>query len=570
MASEPNVPFFPTTGPDRFKPFHSLGDEVKAHITGVLSPRPVEDLLWRFNPLSVKDGLQGWESAPRRYEPVAFMELTADERAEIQLRYPRHSPADLMAVRWCRGEGGGGDWEFIVHADAEAAKKLETHLNHDQAWMRVAEESNKAVDAYLRAVDPTLPVHYGMPVDGVRRIVQKLQIQNKELTDWVKHLEASLKDYDPVKVKAPSVVLPNKPGQPKPEGPYRIEWANEELVCYTLVGGEDKSPGTMVMLSPQAVAILEKRRKDSNGALVNWNAVIENMDANYSSTCLDLADKIGNAHRYLADNVIRPVLKYFPEAKEWKPLHDLMGVCSQVDNVVAGLSSQIEEERAINKRLLSQAKQPHVGQPTMTVTDDGGHKTAFTFSGHLPSSEEMRKIVTENQALPPEYREKLEQCMTDDFNKQYTRAKAEFAHMPSFEKSNPSTPLQALLGHVKYLRSDVDQLVACCGRIGRSSVEERDRLKQNVHNDFERLLGYIDTHFPRFEEETKQLEDLLRERGSEGAKRDFIAAASIELMTAYVGTAGARKAADSAVMAAHILYDALNENKQEGPGIGKR
>lgn len=39
------------------------------------------------------------------------------------------------------------------------------------AWSDVAAESNRAIDAYLREVDPTLPEHYGMPVDGIRRVV---------------------------------------------------------------------------------------------------------------------------------------------------------------------------------------------------------------------------------------------------------------------------------------------------------------------------------------------------------------------------------------------------------------
>lgn len=50
-----------------------------------------------------------------------------------------------------------------------------------EAWSQVAAESNHALDAYLREVDPTLPEHYGMPVDGVRQVVEKLQLNLESL-----------------------------------------------------------------------------------------------------------------------------------------------------------------------------------------------------------------------------------------------------------------------------------------------------------------------------------------------------------------------------------------------------
>ena len=39
-------------------------------------------------------------------------------------------------------------------------------------WNAVAVESNNAVEEYLRSVYPDLPEHYGMPVDGVRMVVE--------------------------------------------------------------------------------------------------------------------------------------------------------------------------------------------------------------------------------------------------------------------------------------------------------------------------------------------------------------------------------------------------------------
>jgi hypothetical protein len=52
---------------------------------------------------------------------------------------------------------------------------------HDEAWMKVAQESNIAIDQYLRKLKPDLPEHYGMPVDGVRMVVEHLTAQNDEM-----------------------------------------------------------------------------------------------------------------------------------------------------------------------------------------------------------------------------------------------------------------------------------------------------------------------------------------------------------------------------------------------------
>lgn len=48
-------------------------------------------------------------------------------------------------------------------------------MDEVRAWNEVAAQSNRDVDAYLRTVDPTLPREYGMPVDGVRRVVESLR-----------------------------------------------------------------------------------------------------------------------------------------------------------------------------------------------------------------------------------------------------------------------------------------------------------------------------------------------------------------------------------------------------------
>lgn len=64
----------------------------------------------------------------------------------------------------------------VEAAAKEVSAKLEGRSHpHDEAWMKVAVESNKALDAYLRSVDPDLPEHYGMPTDGVRLVVERLR-----------------------------------------------------------------------------------------------------------------------------------------------------------------------------------------------------------------------------------------------------------------------------------------------------------------------------------------------------------------------------------------------------------
>ena len=51
-----------------------------------------------------------------------------------------------------------------------------------ESWIEVAAEANRNLDAYLREVMPELPEHYGMPADGVRMVVKKLQKQLEKFT----------------------------------------------------------------------------------------------------------------------------------------------------------------------------------------------------------------------------------------------------------------------------------------------------------------------------------------------------------------------------------------------------
>lgn len=58
---------------------------------------------------------------------------------------------------------------------AGSKHRLKDYPTEAEAWMAVAVEANRDLDAYLREVMPELPEHYGMPVNGVRKVVQKLQ-----------------------------------------------------------------------------------------------------------------------------------------------------------------------------------------------------------------------------------------------------------------------------------------------------------------------------------------------------------------------------------------------------------
>lgn len=69
--------------------------------------------------------------------------------------------------------------EHLETSDLDAVEfalgRLAAHvvqIAESEGWIKVAVEANKAVDAYLRAEFPGLEEHYGMPVDGVRCVVQ--------------------------------------------------------------------------------------------------------------------------------------------------------------------------------------------------------------------------------------------------------------------------------------------------------------------------------------------------------------------------------------------------------------
>lgn len=67
----------------------------------------------------------------------------------------------------------------------ETIKDLTNEVAALESWQQVATDSNKAVDDYLRKINPALPKHYGMPVDGVRIVVEQLRDVLEECVAWM-------------------------------------------------------------------------------------------------------------------------------------------------------------------------------------------------------------------------------------------------------------------------------------------------------------------------------------------------------------------------------------------------
>lgn len=89
----------------------------------------------------------------------------------------------------------------------------------------------------------------------------------------------------------------------------------------------------------------------------------------------DYIEQIDEAHRYLERLAAALVKKHYPENLTWKPLPDLPGLVTQLDNMTCGLPTRAEIE-ALSKRIselepatLARANRPHMAEePTMTET----------------------------------------------------------------------------------------------------------------------------------------------------------------------------------------------------------
>jgi chromosome segregation ATPase len=98
--------------------------------------------------------------------------------------------AELEAERKRRQEIDDEAFEYAeqvenLKAELEAERKssadVMAELKEFQAWSRVAAKANRELDAYLRKVHPSLPKHYGMPVDGVRTVIEAEREAVREL-----------------------------------------------------------------------------------------------------------------------------------------------------------------------------------------------------------------------------------------------------------------------------------------------------------------------------------------------------------------------------------------------------
>ncbi len=86
---------------------------------------------------------------------------------------------------YCGHRYGPGETTPVSMADALKAhietcpqhpmSDLKKQVAHDAAWMKVATEAFKDIDAYLLSEFPDLKSPYGMPVDGIRRAVTHIK-----------------------------------------------------------------------------------------------------------------------------------------------------------------------------------------------------------------------------------------------------------------------------------------------------------------------------------------------------------------------------------------------------------
>ena len=86
--------------------------------------------------------------------------------------------------------------EFRSVAEAAEAP-LRQQINHDKGWIEVAVESNKAIDSYLRELEPDLEEHYGMPVDGIRKVLKgQLAAAGDQLVEMAETLTEARAEHD--------------------------------------------------------------------------------------------------------------------------------------------------------------------------------------------------------------------------------------------------------------------------------------------------------------------------------------------------------------------------------------
>lgn len=85
--------------------------------------------------------------------------------------------------------GKGDDRVNSLRAQLAA---VERERDEQKAWIAVAVESNKAIDAFCREVFPDLPEHCGMPVDGVRKAFLAAKDERDSAHELLEQIAASL------------------------------------------------------------------------------------------------------------------------------------------------------------------------------------------------------------------------------------------------------------------------------------------------------------------------------------------------------------------------------------------
>lgn len=94
----------------------------------------------------------------------------------------------------------------VARTEVANTQALCKKLNEREAWANVAAQSNKEIDTYLRHIEPALPKEYGMPLDGVRMVVNGFLSTISGLVAERKKVEAERDDalQDLLRVRAES------------------------------------------------------------------------------------------------------------------------------------------------------------------------------------------------------------------------------------------------------------------------------------------------------------------------------------------------------------------------------
>lgn len=132
-------------------------------------------------------GTIAWKETSDRFR--AFQQLMGSDLA----RAMGQKTDDDMTLLFVQHHGWADTPEDKREAMYEWMRKS---VAHDTAWIQVAVESNKAITEYLRSIYPDLSEAFGMPVDGVRVVIDWMI---SRITDWEKRAKVLTEERDKAK-----------------------------------------------------------------------------------------------------------------------------------------------------------------------------------------------------------------------------------------------------------------------------------------------------------------------------------------------------------------------------------